>query len=129
MAITGKRYRENWAVDVAVQSKSKGEVKDEEAVNQSIDTILTTGFGERLFNPQFGCKIVATLFEYLDDSGGEQLLDDAIEAIHIWENRVVVLSDFCKLRILPEQHAAIITIPYIIKKTNVTGKYQKKLIF
>lgn len=43
-------------------------VSDEEDIRQSMEILLSTGLGERLMHPDFGCDLGGFLFEEIDQS-------------------------------------------------------------
>lgn len=65
-------------------------VLDEEAINQSIKTILSTVPGERIMEPDFGSRVYALLFAPMDEITTKTLADTIRRAINRWENRVDV---------------------------------------
>jgi len=97
---------------------SKGEIYDYDVINQSIEIILTTMFGERLFNPNFGSILGASLFNTINIQSGEKLLDSIINSINKLEKRATIISNKAKLTILSNQRAIILNLPYVVKNTN-----------
>jgi phage baseplate assembly protein W len=97
---------------------SKGEIYDYDVISQSIEIILTTMFGERLFNPYFGSILGSSLFETINTQSGEKLLDSIIDSINRIEKRAVVLSNKAQLTILSNQRAIILSLPYVVKNVN-----------
>jgi phage baseplate assembly protein W len=63
---------------------------NENAVKESIKNIVLTNKGERLFQPEFGCNINASLFENIDANTVIILKDDISRAIRTYEPRCVV---------------------------------------
>ena len=109
---------------------SKGEAYDSEAINISIENILSTYYGERVFNPFFGCDLPATLFENLaDELDIEKLLDNIIESIEMWENRIIILKDKVSVRLKRSEHALELYLPYVIKSSGITSSFEKRIIF
>jgi len=127
--IINKNYRDNFAYDLHKNVQRYGEVKDTDAISQSIEMILTTIPGERIFNESFGSRVPLYTFELMNERTGEDLLNDAIAAIKKWEDRVEILEAQCKLVIQPNDNAVQISIPYVIKKNNIVSVFQKKIIF
>lgn len=81
-------------------SKQLGRVTDVSSVYQSIDNILKTRKGERVFQPKFGSDISALLFEPMDDITANSILSRLFEAIEVWEHRVIV--DYGRSYIVPD---------------------------
>lgn len=129
MAINVKLYSDNWAYDISSNVINKGEIVDEEVISQSIELILATGYGERLFNPTFGSPLYSILFDHLDEFTAEKLIDDCISAINKWEDRIMVISTETKVEILDNENSIILTIPYIIKQTNKASIFEKQINF
>ncbi len=117
-----------WAVDIALDSRSVGEVQNEESINQNIEIILSTSFGERLFNPTFGSAFSTQIFKAITGGHGEQLLDDVIKAIKKWEPRIIILERDCKLYVDRDNNSVTITLPYIITSTGLVSSFSKKAI-
>lgn len=63
---------------------------NESAVKESIKNIVLTNKGERLFQPDFGCNINASLFENIDANTVIILKDDITRAIRTYEPRCIV---------------------------------------
>jgi phage baseplate assembly protein W len=59
-------------------------------IYQSIDNILNTVPGERLFLPEFGCDLERYLFQLISEETGFSILGEVVKAINRWEPRVVV---------------------------------------
>lgn len=59
-----------------------------DAVKTSINNILLTGKGERVFLPQFGGGISNLLFEALDSNMAGQIAQMVKNAIETWDPRV-----------------------------------------
>ena len=115
-----------WARDVSKDSINLGEVYNETAINVSLENILLTLRGERIFHPNFGTILPAVPFEILDYSSAEELLDILIRDIRRWEKRILIVTDQIELDIQLDENALILVIPYIIKRTGLTGTFSKK---
>ena len=63
---------------------------NESSVKESIKNIVLTNKGDRLFQPDFGCNINASLFENIDANTVVILKDDISKAIKTYEPRCVV---------------------------------------
>jgi phage baseplate assembly protein W len=107
----------HFAYDIS-KDISKGEIYDFDVINQSFEIILTTMFGDRLFNPNFGSILGSSLFETINTQSGEKLLDSIIDSINRLEKRAVVLSNQAKLTILSNQRVVILDLPYTVKNSN-----------
>ena len=63
---------------------------DVEAVRQSIDNILRTRKGERLFLPQFGSSLEDLIFEPMDEMSLVDISRRLKDEIEYWDDRVIV---------------------------------------
>ena len=110
---------------------SKGEIYDYDVINQSIEIILTTLFKDRLFNPYFGCILGSSPFETINSTSGEKLLDSIISSINRLEKRITILSNLCRIVVLSNQRAIIITLPYVVKNASnqVVQQFNKQINF
>jgi phage baseplate assembly protein W len=110
---------------------SKGEIYDYDVITQSIETILTTMYGDRLFNPRFGSSLGGILFNTINSQTGEAVLDDVIKAINSIEKRITVFPNQAKMTISTDQRAVILDIPYAVKNTSVSipGRFIKQINF
>ena len=118
---------DNWAYDISKNVISQGEIKDLDVINQSIELILTTLLGERFFNVSFGSDLQLKIFDNINKNSGEQIIDDVIEAIKRWEDRIIILEDDVKLIISSDSNYMILIIPYIIRRLNIKSRFQKKI--
>lgn len=127
--INVREFSDSYAYDIAKNVLSKGELHDQDVLSQSIEMILTTMFHERLFNPSFGSVLPSYLFDFINESTGEKLLDDVIAAVHQWEDRIIIIGGQASLQILADQNAIILTLPYYIKQNGITSVFKKKINF
>jgi phage baseplate assembly protein W len=129
MSYTSKKQNSDyWAYDIAKNVVSKGEVKNVEVINQSIEQILGTLYGERIFNLSFGSDLSLKLFEVVSKNKGERLLNDIVVAIEKWENRIRIIESQMKLIIDSDNNSIYISIPYIVRKESIKGIFSKKII-
>lgn len=66
--------------------------KDFTSINRCIGLILTTGKGELLGDPEFGCRLYELLFNQYTDSLQEEVKTAIVESITRFEPRVKVDS-------------------------------------
>jgi len=128
MGLNASNPRTNFAYDIHKDVISKGEAKDEEAIAVSIENILSTYFGERLFNPYFGSVLPAQLFESLNEDNSQQLLDSIIEAIEIWEKRITIIKSKVHLTLVLDDNSMELSIPYVVNGSNIESKFDKRII-
>lgn len=77
------KFKRNSVNDVYVK-------KDAEAIKQSVINIVTTNFGERPFNPNFGCNLRRYLFEPLDEITASVFIDVITTGLTNHEPRIRV---------------------------------------
>jgi phage baseplate assembly protein W len=123
-----KEYSDIFAYDVDKDVSMIGEVVNEKAINNSIENILLTGYGERMFLPYFGSPLGYIVFESLNTVNGERILDEIIEAIKRWEKRITILENEVELNILKDQNTITIVIPYIINRSGLQSTFSRKII-
>jgi len=95
-----------------------------EDINQSIEVILFTRKGEKIFEPEFGCGIWELL-----DRGIEQipvLIASIYDALNKWEKRIKV--DKVKINSFePSIGQVSIEIYYTVRNNNERGIYRGNL--
>ena len=117
-----------FAYDMSKNSQTDGELLNEDAINVSIENILMTNRGERVFLPDFGSVIPLVIFETINQSNGEIILDDIIESIKRWETRITILEDRVKLDVRANENALLLSIPYKIDRNGLTGTFNRKIL-
>lgn len=121
-------FSNNYALDLSKKALSVGEVVDKDVINQSIEAILMTGIGERVFE-DFGSLLSTVVFENLDSNSAENLLDSIINTIVTYEKRITIVSDVCSLNISRAQHSLHLKIVYYINVDGSSSEFNKKIIF
>jgi len=94
-------------------------VSDIELINQSIDIILSTPIGTRLFLPEFGSRISEVFFEPNDSVLTDYLVLFIHEALAIWETRIKVL----KVQSVVQGTEIVSTINYRVLSSNEVASY------
>jgi phage baseplate assembly protein W len=122
-----KEYSDDFARDIAKNITRDGNVINEDAISQSIEMIIATTPGERLFKPEFGTLTWATLFEDFTVAGGERLIDDIVAAIRKYEDRVEVLESDITLQMNQNENSMLLSIPYVIKRNGKVSRFDKKI--
>jgi hypothetical protein len=87
-----------------------------EVIKQSIKRILMTTPGERVMQPEFGCKLKSIVFEPNDSVLVGDIHYILKEAIKRWEPRVVV--EFIDIQQYPDNYEVVVTIKYLNKFDN-----------
>jgi len=131
MAITlGDRlFTDSYAYDLDKEIISRGEIYDADVINQSIEMILSTSYGERLFMPFFGSEVPLLLWEQLSTSDETEVLRKIVESVQLWENRITIIESQSSVEILHNENALNVNIYYVINKLNITSTFKRKLIF
>ena len=120
-----KKYSDDWALDASYNLFSTVEIKNIEVINQSIEMILATPIGTRLFNLNFGSNFSIRIFDNMNPSYLQTVIDDTVNKIEMWEDRILVLKDDVNLSVNPDSNEMFLTIPYIIKARNIKGSFAK----
>lgn len=128
-AINTTIFTESWAYDLSKDMFNKGEIYDEDVINQSIELILSTIFGERIFNIYVGSELASMLFENFTGGDGEGLFDSILKSIERWEDRITISYEDSTLRILSNDNAIILNIVYRINRNNIVTSFKRKIIF
>lgn len=123
-----RRKIDRWAYDIDKNPIDQGEIWDVDVINQSIEMILGTMYGERLFNPGFGFGLQYRIFESMSSSKAESLLDEISTAIKRWEDRITLLESEMRIIANVDKNSVIIIIPYIINRVNIKSVFKKKLV-
>jgi phage baseplate assembly protein W len=122
-----QKFSNVWAKDLSINLSTVGEILNEDVINQSIELILATLHGERLFNSSFGSDFSLRVFDTIDEDFYEQVLDDTVDAIATWEDRITIIDDKVNLQILPDENTVYLTIPYIINIRRLKAEFRKKI--
>lgn len=101
---------------------------DVDAINASIENILGTVPGERLFLPDFGSRISELLFQPIDDITASDLRSETIRAIEKWEPRVRIIDQETSIVPFPDDHRYQVIITYEVITTGNTGIFNRFLI-
>jgi len=125
--IEPKQYSENWAIDLHKNVNRMGEIRNGDVISQSIEMILATSPGERLFNPNFGSPLWSYLFENLDKNTALELMRECCKAIKRWEDRIYVIEDQASIIIYTDENAIRLSIPYIIRRSGLKAVWEKKI--
>lgn len=120
-------FIDNYAIDLSKKSLSISDVYDSQALLQSVENIILTIPGERVFQLDFGSPLMTTTFRNINEQNGERLLDAIIDAINKFEPRVRVISSKCVLQLIPSQNSLNIEIPFVVLKSGAYLEYNKKL--
>lgn len=121
-------FLNNFALDLSKKVLTNVDVVDKDVINQSIESILLTGIGERVFE-DFGSFLQTVLFHRLDSDSAERLLDEMISTIVRYETRITIVSDLCSLNISRQTQTMRIKLVYYINADGSSGEFNKKIVF
>jgi len=129
MAISIEQSRRGFAYDISNNVISKGEIFDVDVINQSIQNILSTTKGERIFFPDYGSILSLVVFENVTATNGEQLLDQLLDDVERWEDRITIIRADALVDIDSNNNSMILEIPYFINDVNITSTFVRKVRF
>jgi phage baseplate assembly protein W len=120
--------RDNYAYDISKNVISKGEVKDIDAIKQSLEMIIGTLIGERIFSG-FGCNALTSLFRNFTAGNVETILNRISEAVKVWDPRIRL--DEPNMRLVyssDDPNSFLLYIPFSVRPQNITSVFQKKIL-
>jgi len=95
-------------------------IQNDTAIRTSVKNLLSTAFGERLFQPEIGGSLRPLLFEPIDAVTTYEIRDRILQTIRNHEPRVTnVLVDVVAL---PDQNEYNVTLEYSIAATGNTDR-------
>jgi phage baseplate assembly protein W len=128
MPKTIRNISSRWAYDIDKNPIDQGEIFDIDCINQSIELIIGTYPGERLFEPQFGLGLQYRIFNIASPEEAEAILDVVANALKVWEDRITVLESDMRVIANVDQHSVILIIPYQVKRNKIKSVFKKKLV-
>ena len=108
-------------IDLSFAKKPSGDVfkkTDAAAVKQAVKNLLLTNFSEKPFLPRFGGNLNSLLFALNTDIDDEDLEEQIINAIEIYEPRARVTN--ISSNVNDDQHQIKVTVTFRIVNTNET---------
>lgn len=90
--------------------------QDAEDIQQSLKILLSTSPGERIMNPQFGCRIHRFIFEEITQTTLTEMEFEITQAMLLFESRINLQS--IQIVPSPEKNVLIINVEYHIVTTN-----------
>lgn len=119
---------DRWAYDISQKVISKGEIYDVTVINQSIENILMTTLGERIFNITFGSNLMLKVFELATLEAGKNLLNEIVKTVERWEDRIKIDKTTMNMVIDVDNNSILIELPYSIKNSSLSSVFKKKII-
>jgi len=115
--------------DINAQKITGVLIEDIASIYQSINMILNTAPGERLFNPEFGVDLASWIFDVMTNANAFSILSEITGGIERWEPRVSV--NFGQSSVTPnfDQNRYDIVISFLIlNMTDQSFEYSALLI-
>jgi len=122
-----RETKKSFAYDISRNVEKKGEIFDVDVINQSIENILSTLRGERLFLLSYGSDLAFVLFDNFTETNAEQLLDNILDAIETWEDRIILDRSRARMQVIMDQNALNLEIPYYIKRSSISTTFERKV--
>lgn len=116
-----------WTMDLSNETFSRGTIVNEDVIDQSITNILTTFYGERLFNPTFGCGLMGYLFNNSNTGSMFELKREVILALNKWEPRITIDESSLTVSFNQDNNQITLAFNYLVKKTSTTQTFLKKI--
>jgi phage baseplate assembly protein W len=82
------------------RKKSVDMLSGEEDIMSSLQILMTTSLGERVLRSKFGSKVPNMIFETIDSSQRAILRQHIIDAIYLYEPRIVPLDVIVEMDVL-----------------------------
>ena len=90
-------------------------LSDTKAVRQSILNLLSTAYGERLFQPNIGASLRALLFEPIDSITTFEMRDRILNTLRTHEPRIGTL--FVDIKSFPDQNSYEVSVEFSLRAT------------
>lgn len=105
-----------WKNPVSVQRGAMSSSEGEESIRESIILILSTGKGERVMRPDFGCRLNELVFAPNNMSTATLIRSFIEEALLDWEPRIEVED----ITVTPQSDQPVlnVSIEYSIRSSN-----------
>ena len=100
-------------------------VVNKDSIKQSLNMILKTGRGSRIFLPDYGARIKAFLFEPFDNTTAQRLGNEVEETIKNYEQRIELLS--INVSMIQSDASYEVAIVYRIVNTQVVDSFKLSL--
>lgn len=108
-------------IDLSFAKKVSGDVFKKEnaaAVKQAVKNILLTNFAEKPFLPRYGGNLNALLFGLNTDFDSQEIKDQIIQTVKIYEPRAIILNVATEIR--DDSHEVKVTVTFRVVNTNET---------
>jgi phage baseplate assembly protein W len=98
---------------------------DAASVKQSIKTLLLTNRFEKPYQPRFGANLSELLFELIDTTTGDEIIDRIINAIETYEPRAKILD--IRVNATPNYNSVSVTLEFRVVNTQISDTLKVKL--
>tara|TARA_B100000676_G_C18023163_1_gene813930 strand:+ start:729 stop:1172 length:444 start_codon:yes stop_codon:yes gene_type:complete len=108
-------------IDLSFAKKVSGDIFKKEnaaAVKQAVKNILLTNFAEKPFLPRYGGNLNALLFGLNTDFDSQEIKDQIIQTVKIYEPRAIILNVATEIR--DDSHEVKVTVTFRVVNTNET---------
>ena len=119
--ILTSQTRSSLDIDLSFTKKASGDIFKKQhaaAVKQAVRNLLLTNFSEKPFQPRFGGNLNSLLFALNTDIDDEDLEEQIIQAIEIFEPRAKVLNIATNLN--EDSHEIKVSVTFKVINTNET---------
>ena len=120
-SILTSRTKSSKDIDLTFSKKSLGEIFKKEhasAVKQAVKNLLLTNFSEKPFVPRFGGNLNSLLFTLNTEIDDEDLEENIIQNINIYEPRARVLNVSSQTK--DDSHEIKVSVTFQVVNTNET---------
>lgn len=100
-------------------------VQNSKAIRRSILNLLSTAYGERLFQPNIGCSLRSLLFEPIDPVTTLELRDRIIRTLRNHEPRIGSLR--VDVRSNPDDNSYVVDVEFGVRATGEKDKIKTVL--
>jgi len=98
---------------------------DAASVKQSIKTLLLTNRFEKPYQPGFGANLSELLFELIDETTGDEMIDRIINAIETYEPRAKILD--LAVNASPNYNTVSVVLEFRVVNTQISDTLKVKL--
>lgn len=92
-----------------------------EAINRRLKLLLLTGYNEMFMNPNLGCGLYETTFDYADEPTYIVIRDMICDSIDKFEKSIEVTKDMIDISMDNSTNHIKITINYRVRNTDLYG--------
>lgn len=102
---------------------------DMDSIYQSIDNMVNTLKGERLFRPNYGIDLEEYLFDLIDKDTCLLLIKDVAMQVEQNDPRIDVDLPNSEIEVDPDNHLLSVYLTFRIKDSTEVFQYQKSILF